>query len=127
MPLPSHMTFALSHTLRLHCRRVVKVPEKLVGVPHVLAVCPEDLEVAKAPEDASSVLLRFTSEAEVMPQELLSSVSDGVESQIRDDCCWPAPQAMGIARMPRTCPTQHRLLAHRMLVRAQGARHPAAR
>ena len=42
------------------------MPESLVGVPHVVAVCPDDLEVAKAPEDSDSVLLRCASEDEVI-------------------------------------------------------------
>ena len=43
----------------------MRVPESVVGVPHVVAVCPETLEVAKAPEDSNSVLLRCSSEEEV--------------------------------------------------------------
>lgn len=40
------------------------MPQSVVGVPHVIAVCPEDLDISKVPEDTDSVLLRFTSSDE---------------------------------------------------------------
>ena len=43
----------------------MRVPESVVGVPHVVAACPDDMEVPKVPEDSDSVLLRLSSEAEV--------------------------------------------------------------
>lgn len=41
------------------------MPESIIGVPHVVAVCPDDLEIAKVPEDSDSLLLRLASEDEV--------------------------------------------------------------
>ena len=47
-------------------RRIVHVPpEACGGARHVVAVCPEQTETARAAQDRDSLLLRFATQGEV--------------------------------------------------------------
>ncbi len=49
------------------CRNIKRVPpEACGGLEHVLAVLPEDADVADAAENSSAVLLRLHNQAEVI-------------------------------------------------------------
>lgn len=49
------------------CRRITAVPpEHVGGISHCLAVCDRNIELSKVAEDSNALIIRFSSEAQVL-------------------------------------------------------------